>query len=86
MSSSRVNVVFLFWSLFPVFPVHKPSLVYFILNAILLAATSCTPPVDQQIYFLFIFVLLYSPRRQTNLFYPPFPDLFFMRFYRFFFG
>ena len=42
MSLSRVDVVLLFWSLFPVFP--RIQTVYFILKAILLVAISCTPP------------------------------------------
>ena len=58
MSLSRVDAVFLFWSLFPIFTVYKPSLVYFILNTILLVVISCTSPVDNPllIYFLCVFI------------------------------
>ena len=58
MSLSRVDVAFLFWSLFPVFPRIQTFAVYFILKAILLVVISCTPPVDKPflIFFLLVFI------------------------------
>ena len=58
MSLSPLDGVFLFWPLFPVFPVYKPSLDYFILKAILLVAISCTLPIDKPflIYFICVFI------------------------------
>ena len=76
MSLSRVHVVFLFWSLFPVFPGYKPSVVYFILKAILLAVVFCTSPLDKPflIYFLCVFIgcSLGSSFRYSSVF-KPFP-------------
>ena len=58
MLLSRVDVVFCFVHYFPYFPVYKPSLVYFILQAILLVVISGTPPVDRTflIYLICIFI------------------------------
>ena len=64
----------LFRHYFRYFPVYKPSLVYFILKAILLVAVSCTSPVDKLFLIYFICVCIgcslgssfqYSPRFQT---------------------
>ena len=58
MLLSRVDVVFCFGHYFRYFPVYKPSLVYFILKAILLVAISRTPPVDQP--FLIDFICVFT--------------------------
>ena len=58
MLLSRVDVVFCFGHYFRYFPVHKPSLVYFILKTILLVAISRTPPVDQPFSIDFIGVFI----------------------------
>ena len=74
VSLSRVNLVLLFWSLFPVFPVYKPLYVYFILEAILLVVISGTPPENKPFVICFLSVFIacslgssfrYFPRFQT---------------------
>ena len=58
MLLSRVDVVFCFVRYFRYFPVYKPSLVYFILQVILLVVISCTPPADKTFLICFICVFM----------------------------
>ena len=58
MLLSCVDVVFCFGHYFQYFPVYKPSLVYFILKAILLVAISRTPPIDQPFLIDFICIFI----------------------------
>ena len=79
MSLFHVDVVFLFCALFRYFPVYKQSLVYFILEAILLVVISCTRPVDKSflIYFIRVFI---GCSLGTSFRYSPVLKLFFVNF------